>query len=932
MKTLNKSIILFLAAIFLACTEEQGREDSYVASADKVSFVLENETVQSKGNAVTADPTSIKEITLAAYSNGALADCRHFTGTSGLFLILNRSLDHTVLAIANMGDRSATMPSSLSDALKMKETLGWSSINSKGFPMAGVSSYAKGSSNARLTVKRLLAKVSLKIDTDWPGESSFKLKSITVGNTNSSVALFGSSKAGSKADLISGDYTATLSNPMVFYLPENLQGDLLPSNRDPYRKNLENLQASGKSDLAELCSYMDVVLTQEDTYGVSGDRRYRFYIGSDNTGNFDVERNTDYEISLRLTLDGFNIVDNWKVDNSDVSDSRSLAFRSRDYYAMPGVTAYVDVDYSVGGSIDDGYRFFNFRNGWSFYDTDASLSLGQPVLGRGIAVTAIENKVTVGDRIPIKVRTFDNAHDDIAYINISPDDVSSRWKEGIKPHYIAQKGTIEAEVPPGIDKLIFEVAEGCTDMLEIESGTEANSAIVSLIGAGDAKIAIAGLIGDRKVMLSEYEVEVLAPVLSATREDVVVPVTGGRATLLARYRSIDGALLSTASSNMENRFDNTLYDRLLRPVSSIRKEEAGLFLTSNNIGVYASSVNVAGKNILDYCGPEHSTVLTYTPVDSRIALQVEPATVICTIQDPFPEASEDRMFGFINNKYDCYVGSVDATALDVTDKAGATLVIRISDLSSNVSVSGDAPDMAYSYDNGRIRLERKNVSQYSAGKYKLYGRIYNTLAEEYSDYKTLGYFESYLFTGFVANAKEIINGYNISASFANRFGISYFQNMISSLTNSKIFIFHQGPTTYISPQYYVFDSADDINGNYIAPDSNDFYTWGSWCDVTAYNAAHMVTCNQTIYHHHVGLSDLTQWNETGEDFFSTYSPLISVDASLLVDVGTIRTKEVSRSKVLYSTRDVNMGEAGVPYHLVGLPASPGDLVSVPWNR
>ncbi len=932
MKILNKSIIILLAALFPACTVEQSNENSYSASADKVSFILDNETVLSKGSAVTADPTTIKEITLAAYSDGILADCRHFAGTSGLFLMLDKNLDHTVLAIANMGDRSTTIPSALSDALRMEETLGWSSINSNGFPMAGVSDYSKGSSSARLTVRRLLAKVSLKIDTEWPGGSSFQLKNITVGNTNSSVSLFGPSKARRRTDLIPGDYTATLSNPMVFYLPENLQGNLLPHNKDPYRKNLENLQSNGKSDVAELCSYMDVVLTQTDTYGVFGDRRYRFYIGSDNIGNFDVERNTDYDISLRLTLDGFNIVDNWKVDNSNVSDTRSLAFRSRDYYVIPGVTAYIDVDYSVGGSIDDGYRFFNFRNGWSFYDTDASLELGQPASGRGIAVTAIKGKVAVGDRIPIMAHTFDDVHGDIAYINVTPGDVSSRWKDGFKPRYIAQKGTIEAAVPSGIDKIIFEVAEGSGDKLEINDGPEENSATVSLIGSGDAKIAIAGLIGDRKVMLCEYDVEILAPVLSASREAVEVPVTGSRATLLPRYRNIDGGVMSAGSTDIENRFDEQLYGRLLRPEPSIKKEEAGLFLSASSIGVYASSVKVAGKDILDYCGPEHSTTLTYTPVDSRVAGQIEPATVTCTLTDPFPDASEDRLFGFINNKYDCFVGTVHKTAMDVTDKAGATFSIKISDLTSNVHISGDAPDMTFSYDKGKIILERKAGSQYSAGLYRLYGRIYNTIAEEYSDYKTLGHFESYLFTGFVANATEIVNGYNISASFANRFDIDYYHNMISSLTNSKIFIFHQGPTTYISPQYYVFDSADDINGNYISPDSNDFYTWGSWCDVAAYNESHMVSCNQKIYFHHIGLSDLNQWEENGEDFFSTYSPLISVDASLLGNVGTIRSKEIEKTKVLYSTLDVKMGKAGVPYHLVGLPASPGNLVSVPWNR
>lgn len=913
-----------------ACTAEQ--EAELFSVAEKVSFVIDSEVPQTKGNAVTVDPSVVKEVTLAAYCNGTLADCRHFTGTSGLYLFLNKGQAHKVLAIANMGDRSTSMPASLTEALKMSETLGWSSINSKGFPMTGSADYSAGSQSVSISVKRVLAKVTLRIDTNWPEGSSFTLKSITVGNSNGSVSLFGESRATSKSDLISGDYTATLSNPMVFYLPENLQGNLLPSNRDPYRKNLENLQASGKSAAAELSSYMDVVLTQQDTYGVSGDRRYRFYIGSDNTSNFDVTRNTDYEISLKLTIDGFNIVDNWKVDNSDVSDGRSLAFRSKEYYVSPGIASYIGINYSVGGTIDNSYSYFNSQNGWSFYDTDASLKLGPFVSGNGIQITAITGKASIGDRIPVKVRTFDNVHSDTAYINVTPGDVTTRWKNSFTPLYIAQKGTIEAVVPQGIDRVSFEVSDGSSDKLEIAAGESDNSASVSLIGSGLAKITMVGHIGERTVMLGEKEIEILAPLLTATSESIAVSPTGSRSTLMTRYKSIEGVTMTPNDNVADKYFDKNLYDRLLKPVSVLAVEEAGLFLATSNVGVFADKVNASGKDILDYCGKEHSTTLTFSPTDTRVAEQIAPATVECYLTDPFPDAADDRFFGYINNKYDGYVGTVHSTALDVTDKKSATFGTKVSDFTANVYVSGGAPDMTYSYSGGKISLARKDGSQYSAGSYKLYGKIYNTNAKAYSAQKTLGEFESYLFTGFVANATEFGSGYNISASFANRFNISHFSTLINNMKNKKIFIFHQGPTRYMTTQYYVFDHAEDDQGNYIDPESNDFYTWGSWCDVNAYDTQHMVACNETIYFHHIGRSDEYQWEESGDDFFSAYSPLISVDGSQLTSISGMYVRSISNTRVIYSSLDLNKGKAGVPYHLVGLPASTSILVPIPWNR
>lgn len=928
-------LLLTMVPLLCSCSQEQNTKTEPADKAsERIEFVLENTAVQTKGAAVTADQNAVKDVTLVAYTDkGVLSDCRYFRGDEEMFLMLNKAADHTVYAIANIGDISSRIGVSVSSLNNLSEKVSWESINAKGFPMSGSAKYAKGSSSVRIPMERLLAKVTLTIDTDWPSGTSFKLKKVTVGNTNSVLSLFSPSAATKAGDLMTGDYSVTMGTPMTFYLPENMHGDLLASNNDPYRKNKEQLVAKGHSGKADLCSYMDVVLTQNDTYGVSGERKYRFYIGRDNTRNFDVERNTDYRITLRLTSDGFNIQDNWKVDNGGVSDSRTLAFGRKEFLAVAGATSYIDVRYSRGGVMDSSYGYFNTATGWEFIEKNTALDISTRASSQGIAVTPLSGKVRFGDRIPIRIHTFDDAHSDEAYINITLPDIETTWSSGFAPAYIAQKGTLSAKVPDGLDSISFEIAEGSEGILEAASGTDGHSVQVSCIGSGNGKIRIIGHTGSTSVLICEKDIPVAAPVLTASSSSVSVNATGGLTALAIRYKDKNGMSMSVSETPSSTSFDSGLYERLLKPTARLSGNDAGMFLNNSAVAVFADKVEVNGRNILDYCGTANAGTFTFAPCNPETAMEIAPVSVKCTIEDPFPGASASRLFGYINNKYDGAVGSVHTSALDVNEKKSAVFETVVTSLSNNVYVRSAAEDMDIDISSKKIKLARKTgMAGYSAGKYDVYGRIYNTRAGKYSPEKVIGCFESYIMTGFVANTMESLDDYLISASFANRFNISYFDSMISSISVKNIFGFHQGSTTYKSTTYYVFDHAEDYSGVYIDPDSYDFYSWGSWCDVVAYDDNHLVSCNKTIYTHHIGETDRYYWGFSGDDFFSAYEPQVRVDASALGTISGISYTVSGQYRLLYSTSDTKRGKAGVPYHVVGLPTSKNEMVSVPWNR
>lgn len=187
--------------------------------------------------------------------------------------------------------------------------------------------------NVHITLTRCVALISLRLDDTALVESTIEITSIRMRNTPRKVGLFQSSAVQSAFDRsASGDRAsagelAAVNNggAVEFYMLENDQGELLPSNTVCQTKWFED-----GSVYEDICSYMELEGTY-DNQGSSNPRHgtftYRFYLGENETTDFSVIRNRHYHIVVKLNDDGVDEV-SWRVD-SDLTPYGSSSYPIR---------------------------------------------------------------------------------------------------------------------------------------------------------------------------------------------------------------------------------------------------------------------------------------------------------------------------------------------------------------------------------------------------------------------------------------------------------------------------------------------------------------------------------------------------------------------------------------------------------------------------
>ena len=107
-----------------------------------------------------------------------------------------------------------------------------------------------------------------------------------------------------------------------FYVPENMQGILLPGNTDSRRKTRDYLVEENLSAVVPYLTYVEFAgHLNPAAGGYGGDVTYRFYVGRDNCSNFDLERGREYGISLTFRI-GSIFDPDWKVEPDNWSDER----------------------------------------------------------------------------------------------------------------------------------------------------------------------------------------------------------------------------------------------------------------------------------------------------------------------------------------------------------------------------------------------------------------------------------------------------------------------------------------------------------------------------------------------------------------------------------------------------------------------------------
>ncbi len=220
-----------------------------------------------------------------------------------------------------------------------------------GFPMAGDREWTVSERNAsvRIELTRLVSKLQLTLDkSEMDLHGIFTLTSVKLLNCPSSLKPFqAGQKALDTADVGEGDLASeadleklNAGESVCFYVLENMQGDLLPSNSDPWAKTPSSLP-SGE----DLCTYLEATGSYSSP-GYSGSDSYRMYLGSDNVKNFDLCRNSLYRLTLSPTEDNMRKDGNWKITASDWTDSRKMSFSSSSVDITPGESTTVTLNFS----------------------------------------------------------------------------------------------------------------------------------------------------------------------------------------------------------------------------------------------------------------------------------------------------------------------------------------------------------------------------------------------------------------------------------------------------------------------------------------------------------------------------------------------------------------------------------------------------------
>ncbi len=351
MKTSLINLYCFLSFFLLSgCLQKKmPLPDSIADSTQKVSVHFQFQCSRTSTRSVLQGniENKITEICLWAYDETGQLETAEYArqdGTVPLELYLSMNKRYHIYALVNMGEAKA--PEKWEDAIQFQYKIpSYHEIARKGIPMSGLlENFKVKQKNAIISITRLLAKVSL---TMTAGEiNPDEITSVKICNYNTVLKPFSSygSCALSPQDIANGEEKDAICRPgwegnkYTFYIPENRQGRLLPDNKEQSQKTPESLKANGLSEKIPLCTYIETLVQFKDAtihHGMSGTMKYRFFLGGDNTSDFDIVRNEHYKINFSLTWNGQFYDENWRVDNSQMTDNRVIE--------MNGLLGYVIV-------------------------------------------------------------------------------------------------------------------------------------------------------------------------------------------------------------------------------------------------------------------------------------------------------------------------------------------------------------------------------------------------------------------------------------------------------------------------------------------------------------------------------------------------------------------------------------------------------------
>ena len=311
----------------------------------------------------------------------------------------------------------ANSPSRIGGLETEDDILGWeystdlSGHFPSGFPMAGIREYkvSEGDTGCTIEMVRLVSKVLLTLDkSEMNLHGAFTLNSVKLHNCPSRLKPFAQNQKALDAsdvgdgDLASADDLAKLNagESVSFYILENMQGDLLPSNTDPWEKIPSNLTSA-----EGLCTYLEASGSYISP-GYNGSDSYRMYLGKDNIKNFDLCRNSLYRLTLSPTEDNMRKDGNWKITASDWTDTRKMSFSNASVDILPGNSQTVTVSCSPSQ-----FEFTLSENGFS------AAGLSYSVSGSSITISC-SSDAERGNEATLTAKSWDGRVEAVCSIRI----------------------------------------------------------------------------------------------------------------------------------------------------------------------------------------------------------------------------------------------------------------------------------------------------------------------------------------------------------------------------------------------------------------------------------------------------------------------------------------------------------------------------------
>lgn len=380
-ESMKKSLLLFLLPLLLVACHGAGELSPRSSFRTRLKIgVGEAEGVKSSLDDALMD--KISSLCVFLYRDGTLCsessvfyECRSSSSLQDLEVELpSADAVYDLYVLANMGDvRESVHQDCTGEAGIMDWTYryrDYSVIKANGVPMAGSLRGWNRRQSPEVTMKRLASRIDVWFENN--SDYDVEIKSMVLRQSVSTVCPFSEGfSARSSEDMFPfaryDDYLTTLDvrdamngEVVHLYCLENMQGDLLPSNTAPENKNPDNL-----SDKSDLVTYFEICARVKGQTQVWDDVKYRFCLGEDATGNFNIPRNNI--LSYRVDFNSTPTDTGWTIEPGEVEymNDVKVQVETVNYYpgwdvlTFPEATPQAPVRITIPGSgvyVVDGAR------------------------------------------------------------------------------------------------------------------------------------------------------------------------------------------------------------------------------------------------------------------------------------------------------------------------------------------------------------------------------------------------------------------------------------------------------------------------------------------------------------------------------------------------------------------------------------------------